>query len=436
MGKGQKLYIKAKKIIPGGTQLLSKRPELFLPNLWPAYYKKAKGCEIWDLDNKKYIDMSYMGIGANILGYSDPEVNAAVKKAVDGGNSSTLNCPEEIDLAETLCKLHPWANMVRFARSGGEAMVIAVRIARAYSGKDKILFCGYHGWHDWYLASNLADNKSLDGHLIPGLDPKGVPRALKGSSIPFEYNDTETFINLIKKHKNELGAVVMEPLRNFYPKKGFLETIRELTKKYKIPLVLDEVSSGFRLNPGGAHLVLGIEPDIAVFSKSLGNGFPIAAIIGRKDIMSSAQTSFISSTNWTERVGPVSALAMIKKYKRERVHIHLSKIGKKIQEGWQKLAKRNNLEIEISGIYPLSHFEFKYPEKQALKTLFTQMMLEQGFLATNALYASFAHKDIHVNKYIKAVDKTFSKIKDAMEKNNIQNSLRSEVSHTGFRRLA
>jgi len=180
MGKSQELYRKAKKIIPGGTQLLSKRPEMFLPELWPAYYDKAKGCEVWDLDGKKYIDMSTMGVGSCILGYADDDVNKAVKSAVDRGNMCTLNAPEEVELAELLLKLHPWAEMVRYARTGGESMMIAVRIARAKSGKDTVLFCGYHGWHDWYLSSNLADEKSLDGHLLPGLNPLGVPRALKG----------------------------------------------------------------------------------------------------------------------------------------------------------------------------------------------------------------------------------------------------------------
>ncbi len=434
MGKGQSLYKKVKKIIPGGTQLLSKRPELHLPELWPAYYKKAKGCELWDLDNKKYIDMSYMGIGACILGYADPEVNKAVKEAIDNGSASTLNCPEEYELAELLLKIHPWAKMVRYARGGGEAMVIAVRIARAYSGKDKVLFCGYHGWHDWYLSSNLSDDKALDGHLLPGLEPKGVPRALKGTAIPFHYNDTESFLKLVDKYKNELGAVVMEPARN-EPKKGFLETIRKTTKKLKIPLVIDEVSAGFRLNLGGAHLHYGITPDIAVFSKALGNGFAIAAVIGNTEVMSAAEDTFISSTNWTERIGPAAAIAVIKKYKRENVQKHLFKIGSKVQKGWRDLAAKHNLEIEVTGIPPLGHFEFKYHNKQVLKTLFTQFMLEKGFLATNSFYASFAHQETHVQKYLESVNRAFKFISNAIKEKNAEKFLKGPISHSGFARL-
>jgi glutamate-1-semialdehyde 2,1-aminomutase len=436
MGKGQTLYKKAKKIIPGGTQLLSKRPEMFLPDHWPSYYSKARGCEVWDLDNKKYTDMSYMGIGAAIIGYADADINKAVTEAVSKGNATTLNCPEEVELAELLCKIHPWADMVRFSRTGGEAMAVAVRIARASSGKDKILFCGYHGWHDWYLASNLSDDQALDGHLLPGLEPKGVPRSLKGTAIPFEYNNTEQFLDLINKHKGELAAVVMEPIRNFYPQKGFLETIRKVTKKLGIILIMDEVSSGFRLNLGGAHLKFGIEPEIAVFSKSLGNGYATAAIIGKKQIMKSAQDTFISSTNWTDRIGAVSAIAMIRKYKKYNVSLHLSKVGKKIQEGWLALSKKHNLEIEVSGIYPLGHFVFNYPSGQELKTLFTQLMLEKGFLATNAFYASYAHKKEHIKKYLAAVDESFMEIKRSLDKSSRPKKLKGAISHTGFRRLA
>ncbi|MFC1709969.1 aminotransferase class III-fold pyridoxal phosphate-dependent enzyme, partial [Candidatus Omnitrophota bacterium] len=240
MNKGQELYRQAKKIIPGGTQLLSKRPEMFLPDLWPAYYQKAKGCHVWDLDGRKLIDMSTMGVGSCILGYADEDVNRAVINRINKANMCTLNAPEEVELAKLFIKLHPWAQKVRYARTGGEAMAIAVRIARGYSGKDLVLFCGYHGWHDWYLASNLSDVKSLDGHLLPGLRPLGVPKGLKGTSIPFAYNDTKGFLKLINKYRNKIAAVVMEPIRNHYPQKGFLETVRKISKKTGIVLIFDE----------------------------------------------------------------------------------------------------------------------------------------------------------------------------------------------------
>ncbi len=435
MGKGQELYEEAKKFIPGGTQLLSKRPEMFLPDYWPAYYSKAKGCEVWDLDGNKYIDASYMGIGACVIGYADPDVDRAVKKAIDNGGMSTLNAPEEVSLAKELCRLHPWAKMARYARSGGEAMTIAVRIARAFTGKDKIIFCGYHGWHDWYLSSNLASDKSLDGHLMPGLEPTGVPRQLQGTAFPFEYNDTEAFKKLIEAHKGEIAAVVLEPIRNFYPKKGFLETIRKVTKEQKITFVIDEISAGFRMNAGGAHKILKVEPDIAVFSKALGNGYPISAIIGRREVMSAAQDTFISSTSWTERIGPVAALATIKKYEDKDVAAHLEKIGKMVQDGWSRLSKKHGFKIKLSGMYAISHFEFDYKEPLVLKTLFTQLMLEKGFLASNAFYGSYGHKIRHVRAYLKAVNEVFEEIGESLKSDDPKKKLLGEVCHSGFRRL-
>lgn len=436
MGESQDLYMKkGRNLIPGGTQLLSKRPEMFLPGLWPAYYEKAKGCEIWDLDGNSYIDMSYMGIGSCILGYADEDVDNAVKMAIDKGSMTTLNCPEEIQLAEVLCEIHPWAEMVRYARTGGEAMAIATRIARAKTEKDLILFCGYHGWHDWYLSANLADDKALDGHLLFGLQPKGVPRGLKGTAIPFNYNDTKKFLSLVDKYKSEISAVVMEPIRNHYPKDDFLEIIRKTTQKRGIVLIFDEVSSGWRLNLGGAHLSLGVEPDIAVFAKAISNGYPMAAVIGKREIMQIAQETFISSTYWTERIGPTAALATINKLKEKNVPEHLADTGREIQEGWERLARKHHLNIEISGIYPLGHFSFEYENPMVLKTLFTQLMLEKGYLATTAFYASYAHKQEHIDKYLAAVDEVFGFISEAVEEGHPEKYLKGPVCHAGFGRL-
>jgi len=408
---------------------------MFLPDYWPAYYKKAKGCEVWDLDDNRFIDMSYMGIGACILGYADPDVNHAVESAVRQGSMTTLNAPEEVELAQVLLKLHPWAGMARFARTGGEAVSIAVRIARASTGRDVVLFCGYHGWHDWYLASNLADKVALDGQLLPGLEPAGVARGLKATAIPFAYNDINSFLTLIKKYKGKIAAVVMEPLRNFYPQDVFLETIRDVTHREKIVLVMDEVSSGWRLNLGGAHLKFKIAPDIAVFAKGMSNGYPMAAIIGIKDVMQASQESFISSTYWTERIGPTAALATIKKFKKMNVSVALQAIGQKIQEGWRKCALKNNLKITVSGISPLGHFSFDDQDALVLKTLYTQSMLERGFLANTAFYASYAHQQWHIDQYLQATDESFHLIFKALSSGNAKKYLKGPVAHSGFRRL-
>src|SRR4030067_3065306 len=433
--KGIRLWNKAKVIIPGGSQLLSKRSEMFLPEQWPSYYDRAKGCQVWDLDGNGYTDMSTMGIGACILGYADDDVDGAVKSAIDRGSMCTLNAPEEIELAELLIRLHPWAQMVRYARTGGEALAMAVRIARAKSGKDIVLFCGYHGWHDWYLSSNLANEKSLDGHLLPGLQPLGVPRALKGTSFPFNYNDTKGFMELITRHKDNVGVIVLEAIRSHDPEHEFLMAIQKVIKDLGIVLIIDEVSSGWRMNLGGAHLLYDIKPDIAVFAKAISNGYPMAAVIGRGDVMEVAPDTFISSTYWTDRIGPTAALATINKMKENDVHNHLMDIGKKVQEGWSSLASDHDLAIEVSGIYPLGHFEFKYEDPLVPKTLFTQLMLEKGFLATTGFYSSYSHKDEDVERFLTAVDSSFKFIAKAIKEGKPEKYLKGPVCHSGFKRL-
>jgi glutamate-1-semialdehyde 2,1-aminomutase len=435
MGKGQDLYKEAKKLIPGGTQLLSKRPEQFLPDQWPSYYEKAKGCEVWDLDGNRFIDMSYMGIGACTLGYADDDVNSAVIQAIEKGSMCTLNSYEEVELARLMTNIHPWADMVRYARGGGEAMSIAVRIARASTKKDIILFCGYHGWHDWYLSANLASSSALDGQLLPGLSPVGVARGMKGTSYPFYYNSVSEFKDLIQKYEDNIAGVVVEAIRNVEPEKDFFEVIKKETQRLKVPLIVDEVSSGFRLNVGGAHLVLNIEPDIAVFAKGISNGFPMGIIIGKKQFMDYAQDSFISSTYWSERIGPVAALATINKMIERNIPEHLINCGKKVQEGWISLAEKHNLNISVGSIYPLSHFDFK-DDKLVLKTLFTQEMLSRGFLATNSYYSCFAHKEEHIKLYLIAVDEVFGLISKSIKSGISKELLNGPVCQSGFKRLS
>ena len=431
---GIKLWKRAKKIIPGGSQLLSKRSEMFLPEQWPSYYKKAKGVEIWDLDGNKYIDMSIMGIGACILGYADDDVNKAVKEAVDAGSMATFNCPEEVELAELLLNLNPWAGMIRYARTGGEAMAVAVRIARAHSRKDSIAFCGYHGWHDWYLAANLACDANLDGHLLPGLEPKGVPRGLIGTSIPFNYNKIDELEDIIDKN-SDVGVIIVEPIRHHEPEKDFLSNVRKIANEIDAVLIFDEITSGWRLNVGGAHVLYNVYPDIAVYGKAMSNGFPMAAIVGKSDIMDATQTTFISSTYWTDRIGPVASLATINKMQKNNVPTHLCEIGNLISSGWEKLAKEHDLNVLLEGIPPLPTFIFNDQESQALHTLFTQEMLERGFLASKSVYVSYVHNPQYLETYFENVNDVFGVIKRAIEQNKVTELLKGPVAHIGFKRL-
>lgn len=434
--RGVKLWNRAKKLIPGGTQLLSKRSEMFLPDGWPSYYKRAKGVDVWDLDGNRYVDMSLMGVGSCILGYADPDVNRAVRRVIDAGSMNTLNSPEEVELAEVLLGLHPWAGMARFARTGGEAMAVAVRIARAHSGKDKVAICGYHGWSDWYLAANLAKKKSLDGHLLPGLDPAGVPRGLRGTAFTFSYNHSDELKKLASVHA-DIGVIVVEPFRHQEPGNNFLQEMKKIAKKIGAVLVFDEITIAWRTNVGGVHLRYGVDPDIAVFAKAMSNGYPMAAIIGKKNIMQAAQKTFISSTFWTERVGPAAALATIRKIKSRNVPAHLQKIGSAIADGWRALLDKHRLNASVLGPMSLVTLSWDYgPLTQAVRTVFTQEMLKRGFLASASVYVSYAHTEAHVKRYLRAVDEVFELLAKAIANKSVNSLLKGPAAHSGFRRLA
>ena len=373
---GQQLYQRAKRRIPGGTQLVSKRPELFLPDNWPAYYSRAQGCTVWDLDGRAFTDFTSCGIGCCLLGYADETINAAVTDCIARGSMCTLNTPDEVYLADLLCSIHPWAEKVRYARGGGEAMAIAVRLARAGTGRAKLAFCGYHGWADWYLAANLGATDALNGHLLPGLDPAGVPASLRGTAFPFRYNQIAELETIVAAHRSDLAAIVMEPMRHDAPRDGFLEKVRALADETGAVLIFDEVTAGWRSHHGGIHLKLGVAPDIAVFAKSISNGFPMAAIIGRGEVMEAAQKSFVSSTYWTEAIGPAAALATLKKLREVDAVGHITEAGDLTRAGWRRLGEQHGLKLKVGGLPALCTFAFDHgDDSRALMTLFTQEML-------------------------------------------------------------
>lgn len=433
MGTGQKLWKRAKQVIPGGNMLLSKRAEMFLPDQWPAYFSKAKGCKVWDLDGNEYVDMSIMGIGTNILGYGHREVDDAVRKTIDAGNMSTLNCPEEVYLAEKLIELHPWADMVRLARSGGEANAVAIRIARAATGKDKVAICGYHGWHDWYLSANLGDEKNLAGHLLPGLEPRGVPENLRGTVFPFNYNNFAELEALVNIH--DIGVIKMEVVRNRGPEDNFLHKVRKLATDRGIVLIFDECTSGFRETFGGLHKKYGVEPDMAMFGKALGNGYAITATIGKREVMEAAQGTFISSTFWTERIGPTAALKTLEVMEREKSWETITETGLIIRQGWQQLADKHGLNIEHWGLPALTGFSFQSPNSLAYKTLITQEMLAKGYLAGNSVYVCIEHTPGVVAEFFAALDPIFGLIKECEEGRDVGALLKGPICHSGFKRL-
>jgi glutamate-1-semialdehyde aminotransferase len=358
-------------------------------------------------------------------------------QVIANGSMCSLNSPLEVELAGLLCEIHPWAGGVRFARSGGESMAIAARIARAYSGKDKICICGYHGWCDWYISANLGRDKELDGHLIPGIAPAGVPRGLAGTVMAFRYNQIDDLNAHVEKYKDEIGAIVMEPIRSTMPANGFLQQVREIADAIGAVLVFDEVTAGWRYHFGGAHLMLGVEPDIAVFAKAMSNGYPMGAIIGRRDVMQAAQQSFISSTYWTESIGPAASLATIRKMKQVDLPRITDRNGKQVQDGWRRLIAKHAIKATVGGSHPLSYLTFEYGElSSAVRTLFTQHMLDRGYLAAGAYYATAAHTQEIIDGYLSAADEVFPLLKQSVERNEVREQLRGPIAHSGFQRLA
>lgn len=430
-------YREARRLIPGGVQLLSKRPEMFAPDQWPAYYREARGCEVVDLDGRVYLDFTHNGVGACLLGYAHPAVNDAVIDRVRRGSMASLNCPEEVELARTLVELHPWSDQVRFARSGGESLAIAVRIVRAATRRDRIAFCGYHGWSDWYLAANLDADQALDGHLLPGLEPTGVPRGLQGTALPFAYNRLDQFQALLERHGPEIAAVVMEPTRSAPPAPGFLEGVRSLCDRHGAKLVFDEVTTGLRFRLGGVHLDYGVDPDVAVFAKALGNGHPIGAVLGRRSVMEAAQSTFISSTYWTEGVGPAAALATLRICRESDVAGHVRSIGERFRAVCAERAARHGLPIALGGYPALTSLAFPDPTASAaLATLYTVRMLEHGLLAGGGFYPTLAHRDEHLERFAQAADVVFAELAAARQAGDAARRIGGPIKHAGFTRLA
>jgi glutamate-1-semialdehyde 2,1-aminomutase len=425
----------AKKIIPGMNQLLSKRPDMFSYGVWPGYYKKSKGTYVWDLDGNKYLDMSISAIGASILGYANEIVDKKVINSIKKGVVSSLNCEEEINLAKRMLSLHKWAQQIRYSKSGGEAVAMSVRVARACTKKEVIAFCGYHGWHDWYLAANIGKD-NLKGHLLEGLSPSGVPKGLKNTAFPFRYNEISDLEKILKKNKNNVAAIVMEPLRSFYPKNNFLQKVRNLATKYKVILIFDEITSGFRLCAGGAHLKFKVNPDMAVFGKALGNGYPISCILGKKKFMKFFEDTFISSTAWTERTGVVAANAMIDFYLKNKVNLKINKNGKLIKNSIHKLALKHNLDISIFGYDSIVVFVFNYKNSNQIKALFIQMMMEKKILASNVIFLNYAQNLVEINKYLSSLDEVFQNLSKIIKENiNIKKMLFGKESSSGFKRI-
>lgn len=388
-----------------------------------------------DLEGNRFTDMAQMGVGSSILGYAHPELTRSVQEKVAMGVNCTLNCSEEVRLAEKLVQINPGLDMVRFARGGGEAMSMAIRIARTFNGSDKILFSGYHGWNDWYLAANLGNNDSLSQHLLAGIPANGVPRSLAATAIPFRYNDLKDLKNALVTHK-DARCICIEGARDNYAQKEFLDEIFDFrSRKKKVIVIFDEITSGFRCTESGVYRKYGVSPDLVVFGKGLGGGFAISAVVGRKSVMQAAQETFLSSTMWTERVGFVAALKTIEILHREKAWRYFEKIGGYLKKNWEQIAADTEVKIKTTEVLPLIKFSFDYGKKnKEIETYFIQEMLKQKYLSSTAVYVSLAHEKKLIDPYLTSFKAVFKNIKEKIIKNKPMVN-KSSIRSDAFKRL-
>lgn len=428
------LYSQAERLFPYGTQLLSRSPRLAAFGEAPIYFDRAKDAHFWDVDGNEFIDCG-MGVGPVILGYCYEPVDRAVKEQIDRGVLGTVNNAVEIDMAKAICEMVPCGEMVKFCKSGGEADAIAVRISRGYTGKDTVLFCGYHGWHDWYLAANLESDSTLDEHLRPGIVPKGVPSGLADTSIPFEHNNLDSVKNQLEANAGKVACIIMEVVRHSQPEKGFLEGVRQLADDHKCVLIFDEVVTGFRMALGGAQEHYGVTPDLATFGKAIANGYALAAVAGKESIMASQYDNFISSTYYSDTVSLAAGVAVLHELRTKPVLETLDKTGQQLTDGITALAGKHKLYVEVEGHLNLFHLAFGYGDQNGkIDTLYMQEMVSRGVYCVGTWYICYTHTQQDVDKILAATDDVFGVLAKGIEQNKVDDMLRAPVREVVFKK--
>lgn len=435
--RSMELYRRALERIPGGTQLVSRRPNRVAYGVSPVYATRASGARFWDVDGFEYIDW-ISGIGAILLGYADPVVDEAVRGQIALGTMYSVNHELEIELADELAKFIPCAEMTRYAKCGGEACAIAVRIARGVTGRDLVLFCGYHGWHDWYLAANLAEEASLNGHLFPGIEPIGVPQALAGTALPFAFGDLPALGELLGRHRGKVAAVIMEPLRSEIPPAGYLQGVANLAREHGAVFIFDEVSAGLRYGTGGAQKHLGVTPDMAVFAKSLSNGYPMAAVVGKREVMEPAGRMFISSTYWSDTLGLQAALTTLREVHRRNVPEQLWRFGAELKRRLNAAGEQAGLAVTCAGVdvHPSLQFAIEDPVlRSQVTTLYIQEMAKRGCHGYASFYLNAAQGLAELEQTVTAASETFTVIREALDTKSVEQRLECDVQQDAFRRL-
>jgi glutamate-1-semialdehyde aminotransferase len=423
--KSEEYWARAKGLIPAGTQCLSKGPTQFVDGVAPKYLKRGEGCHVWDVDGNEYIDLG-MGLRTVILGYGYPAVNEAIKRQLEDGANFTLMHPLEVEVAELLKRTIPCAEAVRYGKNGGDVTTAAVRAARAYTGRDKVAICGYHGWHDWYIVTTERN--------------RGVPKILKQLSFTFQYNNVESLKKLVDTYHDEFAAVIMEPVGVTPPQNGFLKDVKKVAHDNGAVLIYDEIITGFRFALGGAQEYFNVIPDLATFGKAMSNGMPVSALVGKEEIMRVFNETFWSFTYGGECLSLAASIATINEIKRKKVIDFIWKQGRKLQDGYNKLTKEHDVEkvTECAGYPPSSLVKFsgKTPDESLLmKSLVQQELLKRGILWAAYHAMSYSHKDEEINTALEAFDDALKTLSKAMQQGKIEKFLEGKPVKPVFREI-
>jgi glutamate-1-semialdehyde 2,1-aminomutase len=431
------LYRRAGERIAGKTHLFGRRAELQAFGVSPIYSDQQQDGRICDVDGHEYVDFN-MGAGAILLGHAYAPVVSAVQAQAARGTGLTINHPLELDTADVLNEIVPCAEMVRFCKGGGEADMVAVRIARAYTGRSKVLFCGYHGWHDWYIAANLNEHVPLDRHLLPGITPLGVPKELAGTTLPFEYNNLVSLEAALTANSGEVACVILEAARSFLPEPGYLEGVRELTHRHGALLIFDEVVTGFRFARGGAQEYFGVTPDLATFAKCISNGFALGAVCGKREFMSVATESFISSVYWAEATGLAAGKATLEIYRDTDVCATVWDFGSSFLHECGKLIEQTGVPMKLVGLppSPLLALEGVAPEERdAVVTLYMQETAKRGLIGGPSHFFCATHTDEDLRIALQAIGEAFLSVRRALDEGDVLKYLECPVRQSGFRRM-
>lgn len=412
--RSEEMLDRALRTIPLGSQTFSKSKTQYPRGVSPYFIERGRGSHVWDVDGNEYVDM-IMSLCAVTLGYSDPDVDAAVRAQLDDGVLFSLPHRLEMEVAELITEMVPCAEKVRFGKNGSDATAGAIRIARAFTGRDRVAVCGYHGWQDWYIGSTLRN--------------LGVPQATRDLTHPFTFNDAASLKSVLDAHPGEFAAVILEPMNVAYPTPDFLHAVQDMARSHGAVLVFDETITGFRFANGGAQEMFGVTPDLATFGKGLANGYPVSAVAGRADIMALMEEVFFSFTFGGETLSLAAAKATMQKLQREPVIATMRATGERVKARTAELASAHGLDgvLSVSGDPTWSFLNFRDHERYSLwemKTLFMQEVFERGVLAYGSHNISYAHGEAELATLFSAYDETFAILADALGKGDLIERLR------------